>query len=228
MTPEQRYDFDLQGWVHLPSALTPTELEQGRAAAYEATGASSLPDAPGSSNDARPPPWRDPRLGQLYFNQTAWPVIMELTRGQPMVRLGLGRIIHDSPGGSSGGGMLHSNREGQRSSTVGSPSMARYIAGRDGTIYCQDFVMFVYLDDVEPGDGGVCLVAGSHKARFERPTSLFGTYLRHTHTHKRNPRVHTTCIFRLKTLTAVDVLPRHAQVSRSRGILLMVSGCWGM
>ena len=104
-------------------------------------------------------------------------MILELTRGQPMLRLGLGRIIHNAPS-SGGGGILHSNREGQRSSTVGSPSMARYITGRDGTIFCQDFVMFVYLDDVNPGDGGVCMIAGSHKARFERPPGLFGTWVR--------------------------------------------------
>eukprot|EP01050_Picozoa_sp_SAG11_P052244 SAG11_NODE_30161_length_303_cov_1.269608_2_plen_34_part_01 len=32
-----------------------------------------------------------------------------------------------------------------------------------------DFGMFVYLDDVQPGDGGLLLIAGSHKANFERP-----------------------------------------------------------
>ena len=102
------------------------------------------------------------RLGRLAFNAVAFPVIMELTRGQPMVRLFQG--MHNAPG-SGGGAMLHSNREGQRSSTVGSPSMAKYIVGRDGTIFCQDFVVFVYLDDVNAGDGGVCMVPASHKVR---------------------------------------------------------------
>ena len=102
------------------------------------------------------------RLGRLAFNAVAFPVIMELTRGQPMVRLFQG--MHNAPG-SGGGAILHSNREGQRSSTVGSPSMAKYIVGRDGTIFCQDFVVFVYLDDVNAGDGGVCMVPASHKVR---------------------------------------------------------------
>ena len=39
-----------------------------------------------------------------------------------------------------------------------------------------DFGMFVYLDDVNPGDGGLLMVAGSHKANFERPPSIGGTY----------------------------------------------------
>ena len=171
MTAGQRYEFDLKGWLHLPGALTPAELEDGRAAAYAATSGEPRPRAgPGSEG-----PRFDPRLGQLAFNQVAWPVVMELTRGQPMVRLGFGSVIHNAPS-SGGGGMLHSNREGQRSSTVGSPSMARYEVGRDGTIFCQDFVVFCYLEDVNAGDGGVCLISASHKARFERPPTLFGTF----------------------------------------------------
>ena len=49
----------------------------------------------------------DPRLGVLAFNPKAWPVIMELTRGQPMIRLGSG--INNAPysgEGPAGGGPL--------------------------------------------------------------------------------------------------------------------------
>ena len=116
-----------QGWLLLPGAIGGAELEEARSAAYE------LREA------GRPFEYTsDPRLGRLAFNRAAWPVVMELTRGQPMIRLGGG--IHNAPG-SGGGGMLHSNREGQRSSTVGSPSMARYEV-RDGRIFCQDFLIF--------------------------------------------------------------------------------------
>ena len=53
--------------------------------------------------------------------------------------------------------------------------MARY-AVRDGRIFCTDFLAFIYLDTVRPGDGGLCLVHGSHRARFERTPRMFGTY----------------------------------------------------
>lgn len=39
-----------------------------------------------------------------------------------------------------------------------------------------DFGMFIYLDTVEPGDGGLLLVHGSHRATLERPPEVGGTY----------------------------------------------------
>eukprot|EP01051_Picozoa_sp_SAG22_P008035 SAG22_NODE_591_length_8819_cov_3.667737_6_plen_354_part_00 len=89
-----------------------------------------------------------------------------------MMRLGIG--LHDAPH-SGGGGMLHCNREAQRSSTVGSPSMAAYSVV-DGKPFMTDFGMFVYLDTVQPGDGGLVMLHGSHKSSFERPPSVGGTY----------------------------------------------------
>ena len=54
----------------------------------------------------------DIRLGILAFNPAAWPVIMELSGGGPMNRLGSG--IHNTAyagTGNGGGGPLHCNRE---------------------------------------------------------------------------------------------------------------------
>eukprot|EP01051_Picozoa_sp_SAG22_P016928 SAG22_NODE_2498_length_2508_cov_1.539228_1_plen_414_part_01 len=161
MTPEQRYLFDLNGFLAIPGAVPEPQLVAARAALDE--GAAFVYTA-------------DPRLGVLAFNAAAWPVIMELSGGGAMIRIGSG--IHNPayPGtGSGGGGPLHCNREHQRSSSIGSPTMARY-AVRNGKIFCTDFLAFIYLDPVRPGDGGLCLVHGSHRARFERPPSLFGTF----------------------------------------------------
>ena len=44
---------------------------------------------------------------------------------------------------------------------------------REDRIFCDDFVIFPYFDDVFPGDGGLLVVPGSHKAAFARPPSLF-------------------------------------------------------
>ena len=43
-------------------------------------------------------------------------------------------------------------------------------------MFCDNFVVFPYLDDVLEGDGGVFVLPGSHKAQFVRPPSLFGKY----------------------------------------------------
>lgn len=101
--------------------------------------------------------YSDPALSALAFTPSAWPVVLELTRNQPMVRLGIG--IHDAPH-ARGGGVLHCSRENERSSTVGSSSMASY--STDGqTITMAGFDMLVYLNDVNAGDGGLLVVHGS-------------------------------------------------------------------
>ena len=101
MTEEQRYLFDLYGFLHLKNALTPEELD----AASEA------------------------------------------------VRRYIGSAPED----------------------YGFES-ARYEV-RQGRIYCDDFVVFPYLDDVHPGDGGLLVVPGSHKSQFDRPPQLFSQVL---------------------------------------------------
>ena len=50
--------------------------------------------------------------------------------------------------------------------------MTRYEV-RDGEILCNDCVIFFYLADVYPGDGGLLIVPGSHRANFDRPEGLY-------------------------------------------------------
>ncbi|MBT7098816.1 hypothetical protein HN937_15675, partial [Candidatus Poribacteria bacterium] len=45
---------------------------------------------------------------------------------------------------------------------------------RDGRIFAEQIVVFPYFDDVFPGDGGLLVVPGSHKAAFDRPAGAFG------------------------------------------------------
>lgn len=166
MTPEQRYLLDLNGFFVLTDAVRPAALEAARDVAYACTGEGQL------DFEGRQFGWcSHPALAALAFTPAAWPIVLELTRSQPMVRIGSG--IHNAPH-SGGGGQLHCNGEVQRSSCQGSPSMASY-GVKNGKI-CADFVMFVYLDTVNAGDGGLLLVPGTHKAQFERPAGLFDTY----------------------------------------------------
>lgn len=169
MTPEQRYLFDLHGYLLIPDAVEPDTLAAAATAAHAATAAGR------ESLSGKAWAWdvySDPAIAALAFTPKAWPIVLELTNGQPMMRLGIG--LHNAPH-TGGGGMLHCNREFQRSSSVGSPSMATYTV-QNGKSYCSDFNMFVYLDTVQPGDGGLLLLSGSHKAQFERPPSVGGTY----------------------------------------------------
>ena len=168
MTPEQRYLFDVQGYLLIPDAVEPAALAAAARVAHAATAAGSKSLSGHWSWDV----YSDPAISSLVFTPKAWPTVLELTNRQPMMRLGIG--LHNAPH-SDGGGMLHCNREFQRSSSLGSPSMATYSV-QNGRSYCSDFNMFVYLDTVHPGDGGLLMLNGSHKAKFERPPSVGGTY----------------------------------------------------
>ena len=50
--------------------------------------------------------------------------------------------------------------------------MPRYFC-QEGQIYCDFFVVFFYLTNVMPGDGGLVVISGSHKIEFLRPPDLF-------------------------------------------------------
>ena len=83
-------------------------------------------------------------------------------------------FTHDRPGLYGGGLLVDSHNLGP-----GRLHCAREDFGWESTrfdtrsIYCDDFVIFPYFDDVFPGDGGLIVVPGSHKAAFDRPETLF-------------------------------------------------------
>lgn len=167
MTAEQRYLFDIYGFLHIESALSAQELEDARqgAQAYMECPADDLPA--GFEQDER----RfvhgfafDRALERLVFHPSTWPIVLEFTNGRP--RLGSGTLQADAPGLHTEALNLHCARD-----DFGWES-TRYEV-RHGRIYCDDFVVFPYLDDVYPGDGGLLVVPGSHKSQFERPRQLF-------------------------------------------------------
>jgi len=83
----------------------------------------------------------------MYGPMRCRPVILELTDGKPQLREGV-LIYEDWEHNQPTGGRLHSARE-----DWGHDS-ARFEV-RDGRILCDQFLTFTYLDDVNPGDGGL-------------------------------------------------------------------------
>jgi hypothetical protein len=166
MTPEQRYLFDVFGYLHLENALSPDELAacQNATKRYMDTPEDQLP--PGFEVDGQRYVHGfafDKCLEALTRHPSFWPIVRELTNDRP--RLLSGTLQVNRPGESSVGG-LHCAREG-----FGWES-TRYET-HHGKIYCDDIIVFPYLDDVNPGDGGLLVLPGSHKAAFPRPESLF-------------------------------------------------------
>ena len=169
MTQEQRYLFDLCGFLHLTNVLTPDELDAASEAAgrYIDSPAENLPSHFGGSENRKGFAHGfafDRALEKLVFLPAIWPVVLELTNGKPM--LASGTLMVDDPNGHTEAVPLHSARE-----DYGFES-ARYEIRQD-RIYCDDFVVFPYLDNVHPGDGGLLVIPGSHKSQFTRPPQLF-------------------------------------------------------
>lgn len=165
MTPRERYLFDLRGYLHLENVLAPQELSDAQMAIERLV--QSPPDAlppgiqrggEGFSNGFS----ADKSLEALTLHPRTWPLIKELTGNKP--RFNRGSLVvntHENREMTP----LHCAREGFR--------WTRRYAVKNGEIYTNDIVVFFYFTDVHPGDGGLVVLPGSHKSRFERPDKLF-------------------------------------------------------
>jgi ectoine hydroxylase-related dioxygenase (phytanoyl-CoA dioxygenase family) len=175
MTPEQRYFFDLCGYLHVENVLGSDELRKAQEAAdrYISSDPEDVP--PGFSITYAQGPSHldghahgfafDKALEALTMHQVTWPIIKELTGNKPRFTSGTLAVntarhrFHP----------LHSLKEDVEQS---GPEMPRYFT-QDGRVYSDNFVVFFYLTDVYPGDGGLILVPGSHKSEIPRPPDFF-------------------------------------------------------
>ena len=173
MTPEQRYLFDVSGYLHLKGVLTGKELQhcQQRAETCIHTPVDKLPAGMSSSYPGTETGVGgigsgfsfDKPLEQLLFQPTTWPIIKELTNSKPRFDRGtLAVNTHITTQMTP----LHCAREdfGWQST--------RY-EYKNGRIFCDTFVIFFYLTDVYPGDGGLIVLPGSHKTEIQRPQNYF-------------------------------------------------------
>ena len=171
MTPEQRYFFDLTGYVHLRGALSEDELKPAQKAADRYINMSPEEWPPEFGGDLNRSDLIglqhgfafDKSLEVLARHPAIWPILMELTNSRPRLN----------------GGTLGYNRHGHNFHRLHAgwtadkqPDVRRYYI-EDGKIRATDLVFFFYLTDVHPGDGGLIVLLGSHKAQFARPPEMF-------------------------------------------------------
>jgi hypothetical protein len=208
MDATQRYQFDLHGFLLVEQALSTSELQRAARAAHAATsagqtfGVMQTPELASMPFHAKIWPvvlqltvscsspfhslWEHSGLRrQARLIDERLHLWDGMQGGKPMMRHSFGIHNHPQPHiDGSGGGPLHCNRESHRSSVFGSPNLGHALNGthiQDGKPYSTDFVCFIYLDTVHPGDGGLLLVPGSFKSNFERPATMFGPYGRAHH-----------------------------------------------
>ena len=174
MTPEQRYFFDLKGYIHLQGVLQGEALRAAQDAAqrYIDTPPEKVPEGFEINLQREHFNWYlhafafDKALERLTVHPETWPILVELTGGKP--RLAGGNMMVDVHGKPFH--PLHSGHEITRSK--GQPGWRRSFV-KDGKIYNNDLVFFFYLTDVHPGDGGLIVVPGSHKANFPHEKHYF-------------------------------------------------------
>ena len=171
--------LDLNGYLHLKGVIQGEELEAARSAAerYATAPAESLPPpfdrirrecdervhkfTPNTASQLGSAFAFDKSLEHIVFNDTIWPIVMELTNGKP--KLKHATLLRDDNSGelgykAGGGGHLHCAKEdwGRESASF------ETLVGPSGTtLYTSAFLVFVYLDDVLPGDGGLLVLPGA-------------------------------------------------------------------
>ena len=165
MTPEQRYFFDLTGYLHLEGVLQGAQLAAAQEAAqrYIDTPPEDVPA--GLEINLEREHFNlyinafafDKELEALAFHPRTWPIIIEMRDDKP--RLGGGNMMVDSYGRPFH--PLHSGHESTLTEEL--PGWRRYQI-HNGRISCNDLVFFFYLTDVHPGDGGLIVLPASPKA----------------------------------------------------------------
>ena len=171
MSPENRYFFDLTGYLHLSNVLSAEELKAAQKAAdrYINMAPEEWPPEFGADLERRDLTGYqhgfafDKSLEALTRHPTTWPILMELTDRRPRLNGGtLGHNHHRH--------IFHKLHAGWQPSKR--PDVRRYYV-EDSQVRCTDFVFFFYLTDVFPCDGGLIVLPGSHKAHFDRPREMF-------------------------------------------------------
>ena len=176
MTPEQRYFFDVTGYLHVENALSGEELRNAQVAAnsYISMPPEEWPPGFGADLERKDVTGYqngfafDIALEKLVLHPTTWPIMMEFTNYRP--RFGGGTL-----GFNNHKHCFHPMHAGW---SVGKqPDTRRYYI-ENGKIRCTDFIFFFYLTDGFPGDGGLVVIPGSHKSNFPFPRDYFysGTY----------------------------------------------------
>jgi hypothetical protein len=163
MTDEQRYLFDTLGYLHVPGVFGGAELAAAQEAAQRYIDAADDELPEGFSTDGRRHVHGfafDKALERFALHPGIWPVVNELMDGRPRLVSGTMQIDTEPLG-------LHCARDDFHW------SVPQY-GVRDGRVFAEQIVVFPYFDDVLPGDGGLLVVPGSHKAAFDRPAGVFG------------------------------------------------------
>ncbi|MCE9589592.1 MAG: phytanoyl-CoA dioxygenase family protein [Planctomycetes bacterium] len=161
MTDEQRYLFDLQGYLVVPGVLKAKQLAQIETdlVANGVVHPDNNPSETRFSNFfAWGQAWRD-----LIDEPTILPILVEMIG--PKIRLHHAYGMAMSAKGHRGGEVLHHE--------AGLFNEGIYYATHGSKMHNGLMVVSYALRDVPPGAGGFCCVPGSHKSIYRMPQTWF-------------------------------------------------------
>lgn len=151
MSPEEKFIFDLEGYLIVKNVLTPEEI-----AALSAIADEKFPAQADSPQDRRAfaiSAWGSPYQG-LIDHPKIVPYLIELLG--PKFRLDHDYCIFMSQGGAKGG--LHGGESDRNPD--------HWYKYRDGVMRNGLTVVTFFLTHADEGDGGFACIPGSHKSNF--------------------------------------------------------------
>lgn len=179
MNEEELYLFDLNGYLVLEEVLTPAEVDEANAAIDRHADAVNIRlgdlSLAGESTTLGGTTGRGDLGGMLGWEEP-WRDVFRLMLSHPRIVRFLNQIVgpgfrmDHSPG-------LITMRKGAEGCTLHGSSGPhfdpnQYYVYRDGQMHNGLTVVAWQLEDVEEGDGGLCLIPGSHKANFACPRPI--------------------------------------------------------
>lgn len=179
MTEEELYLFDLNGYLVVEQVLTATEVDEANAAIDHHADSINIRlgdlSLSGESTTLNGTTGRGDLGGMLGWDEP-WRNVFRLMLSHPRIVPCLNQIVgpgfrmDHSPG-------LITMRKGAEGCTLHGSSGPhfdpnQYYVYRDGQMHNGLTVVAWQLSDVEEGDGGLCLIPGSHKANFACPPPI--------------------------------------------------------
>jgi hypothetical protein len=162
VSEDERFLFDLQGYLHLRAAISPAEIDSWTRWATACEGTDMVAynaDRPEANQYLNRPVSRiidvEPRFGCLLDHPAVERYLAELL-GHDYRHID-NDLFYTPPGTPAGGW-----HRGSRAHPTGHV--------RDGRFICPMVKIFFCITDVGPDQGAFAVVPGSHRARFEIPT----------------------------------------------------------
>jgi hypothetical protein len=151
MSPEEKFMFDLEGYLLIKQVLTKTELDELNALANEKF--SATPDSPKDRRAFAVSTWGPPARA-LIDHPKLVPYLVELLG--PKFRIDHDYSIFMTKGGGKGG--LHGGESDRNPD--------HWYKYRDGMMRNGLMVVTFFLTHANSGDGGFACIPGSHKSNF--------------------------------------------------------------